>query len=137
MATRTQIRDAIKAVAESIDGITTVYVGRRRAIPESKLPAACVYVEREIKELDRLGSDENARRLEIITEIHLQANTAEAVEEELDTLCAARETAMLADAALDALIFDITFVEDEYQAVEDVRRPAGVALCRDALTYYG
>lgn len=135
MTTRTDIRSALKTIIEGVEGITTVYLGRRRSIPETALPAACIYVESENKEPDTLNSGEYTRTLTLVTEIHVQANSAEAAETLLDTLCDRRETAIAADETLGGLVERIDFDADEYTAEEDARRPAAVAVCRDSALY--
>lgn len=136
MPARTDIRNAVKTILEAIAGITTVYIGRHRAIPPETLPAACVYINREDRELETIGSPrEFARRLEMVTEIHAQANDTKALEELLDTLCAARETAILADETLGGLVETIEPESDEYTLEEEATRPAGVAICRDQILY--
>ena len=116
-------------------GQLTVYAGRRGAIPENAIPAACVYVEGEEKQPAAMGSSHYERRVTVTTEIHVQENTTEAVKNALDALCARREDLMLTDETLGGLVHTITLQQDEYEIDEENRRPAGVAVCRDQLIY--
>ena len=135
MPDRTDIRSAVKTLCTGIAGIATVYTGRRRSIPESALPAICVYVEGEEKQRVALGSAEYERQMTVACEIHVQGASAEAVETSLDSFCALRETALLADTTLGGLVHTTTLLSDEYEIDEENRRPAGVAVCRDQLIY--
>lgn len=136
MPTRNDIRTALQTIIEGIDGVTEVYIGRRRSIPAHKLPAACIYMEREEKEEETVGTELYARRITVATEIHVRANNAEAAELLLDQYCADRESAVLADDTLGGLVERIELESDEYEVEEDAAYTAGVAVCRDVAVYY-
>jgi hypothetical protein len=132
MSTRTDIRDFYAALYAGLDGIDTVYRGRRRHIPENALPAVCVYVESEEKGPGQIGgSDMMERRLSVVSEIHVNGTNLQTVEETLDTLCAAREAALFADETLGGLVLDTAPQSDEYTINDEGRRPGGVAVCTD------
>lgn len=136
MPTRTDIRAAVETLTEGLAGITTVYRGRKRSIPSDALPAACIYIEREEKELDTIGTPRTFQRaLTIVTEIHVQANSAEAAENLLDTYTAAREDAVLADETLGGSVESIFPQSDDYELSEEGQRPGGVATCTDLVIY--
>lgn len=136
MSTRTSIRSAIVTLCEGIDGIATVYAGRRRTIPETALPAICVYVEGEEKQLSSISTPRvYERQLTVTCEIHAQGNSPDAVEAALDGYCSDREDALLADETLGGLAIRTTLSSDEYEVDEDARRPAAVAICRDVILY--
>jgi len=136
MSTRTDIRNAVKTISEAVSGITTVYIGRRRTIPASALPALCIYIEEEEKELNSMATPRTfVRQMAITSELHATAASAQAAEELLDTLTAARETAILADETLTGLVESIFPASDEYNIDEEGSRPAAVAICRDVVIY--
>lgn len=138
MSKRTDIRNALKAVVETIDGFAParVFAGRRRSIPENLLPAICIYLENEEKTRAGVGSPlVFDRDSAFVVEIHVQAATAEAVETALDTHCQNLETALLADETLGGLSREILPGVDEYALEEDSRRPGGVAKCRYSILH--
>lgn len=136
MPIRTDIRKALKTIYEAQPGITTVYLGRRRTIPQAALPAICIYVEDEEKQVAYAEKPRVFdRRLDIVSEIHVQAADPQAVEELLDLLCDVREAAVLADETLGGLVTEIVPVSDGYDVDESGSRPAAVAECRDRVLY--
>lgn len=136
MSKCTDIRNALKAIYTAMPGIATVYLGRQRSIPVHALPAICIYTENEEKALAHMGKPRVFDRgMDLVSEIHVQASTTQAAEELLDTLCAAREVAILNNETLGGLVDSILPVLDEYEIDEDGRKPAGVAECRDNVTY--
>ena len=119
MATRTTLRNTlvtnIKTVAAFSD---RVYAGRRRSLPRASLPACCVYMEQEEKELANIASTRTfMREMTVVLEIYSSDTAGDYTE--LDTLCAAVETAVLADETLNGLAMEIMPVSDQYEISED------------------
>lgn len=138
MTKRTDIRTALKAVCEGMDGITSVMTGRRRSIPAHKLPAICIYMESERKQRAYAGYPRLFERGSNYTfEIHIQASSTEAVEDLLDLYSAALETALLDDESLGGLVRDILPVMDDYDIEEDSKNPGGIAICRYTISRTG
>lgn len=137
MSSRSDIRAAIATIAESLPSIKSVFIGRRRTIQPHQLPAACVYVEREAKELNSIQSPRSFRReLTVVTEFHIRADSPEAAELALDGLCAERDAALLANESLDGCAFSALPVSDQYEISEEAAAPAAVAICSDSVVYY-
>lgn len=112
-----------------------VYASRRRTLPRGGMPACCVYVESEQKELSHMGSPPVfERRLTVVREIFAEATNRNT--DQLDALCEAVEAALLADETLGGLCLHIRPEADEYELSEEGGSPAGVATCRDMVTYF-
>jgi hypothetical protein len=136
MPARTEIRTALETIYEELSGIATVYIGRRRSIPAAALPAVCIYIDEEEKELSSTGKPRVFQReMSLVSEIHVNAANAQEAEELLDTLAAAREAAILADETLGGLVEYILPKADVYDIDEEGQRPAAVAACTDAVLY--
>lgn len=135
-STRTDIRNALRTLYGDMTDIKTIYLGRRRAIPASAMPAICIYANGEEKELNSIGSPrEFERKMEVVSEIHIQGTSTEAVEALLDQLCAVREAIVLSDETLSGMVESIFPDSDEYEVGEDGRTPGAVAICTDVAVY--
>ncbi len=137
MPMKTDIRNAVRDLLKPIPDFTIITTGRRRSIPAADLPAVCIYVDNEQIELFSTGHPRQFnRRLTIATEIHLQDQTAEALETQLDRLTNLREDAILSDETLGGLVAQNLPESIEYRLVEEGHRPAAVAICRDQALYF-
>ena len=138
MPKRTNIRTNLKTACEEIEGMApeSILLGRQRSIPQIRLPALAIYTENEEKQTAHIGPPRAFdRSMDLIFEIHLQANTVAEVEALLDSFCEKLETALLADETLGGLTEEIIPVLDEYNLEEDSRSPGGVAQCRYSIKY--
>lgn len=135
MTARTQIRNAIVAALVADGSFSTrVYPGRRRSIPRASLPACCVYVEQEEKELGGINQPyEFIRTLTIVLEIYsAETNTDTAA---LDTLCLDVEAALLADETLSGLALSLLPLSDAYQISEEGDHSGTFSESRYAVQY--
>jgi hypothetical protein len=133
---RTEIRDAVVAAINTIGAFGgRVHASRRRTLPRGGLPACCIYVEAEEKELSHMApAPVFERRLKVVREIFTEAGDRNAGQ--LDELCALSEAALLADETLGGLCMHIRPESDEYDMSEEGAAPAAVAVCRDTATYF-
>ena len=124
MPTRTDIRNQLKSLCQNLDGIatTSVFVGRRRGVAADTLPAICIYTQAESKETANTGYPrELDREMEVVFEIHIQANTPEEVETALDVWSAAleaAETLVEAGATIKRIVFAIDRMQGARENVE-------------------
>ena len=139
MPKRTDIRNALKTLMENeLPGVGQRYIflGRQRAIPAHLLPAICIYMENEEKTLASAGQPRQFDRgNDYIFEVHAQAATTQAVEDELDIWCERIETTLIANETLGGLVREIIPVIDAYDIEEDALKPAGVAECRYSIIH--
>ena len=136
MTARTRIRQAVQTAYAAIPSIKQIYIGRRRTIPEASLPALVIYIEAEEKQLETLTpSPIYTRTITLITEIHARNQDPQQLEELLDTLCSARENALLADPTLGGLATDLRFISDTYDLTQDGQTPSSIAETSDQIEY--
>jgi hypothetical protein len=119
MSARTDIRNAVITALETITAFDgNVFAGRRRSIARADLPACCVYVEEETKDLASTNPTRTfLRELTLVCEIYSSDTSADYAE--LDTLCKAAETALLADESLGGSALETLPVSDQYEISEE------------------
>lgn len=127
-STRKTIRDAVKAavVASEVVG-SNVFAGRNDAIPENRLPAACVYLGEEQIEPLCWGSDGRtfAVRQELFVEAYTRKGSGEIVEERMDTLRDGIMTAVMSDATLAAAVLRVSPVSSSPDIDSEARTDIG------------
>ena len=135
MATRTDIRNEIVKALKTVPTFSNhVFAGRRRSIPRANLPACCVYIEDETKELDSIGRPRTfERQMTVVYEIY-SAETSGSYDE-LDDLCAACEAALLLDETLGGYVEKILPASDQYEISEDGDHSGVFSESRAVVTY--
>jgi len=137
MATkRTEIRNAVVDALKTIDAFNgRVFPGRRRTLAQYDLPAACVYVEGEEKELLSMDKPRKLdRELTLIYEIFIP--TAPVADYDLlDTLCKAAEDALLEDETLGGLVSYVFPESDKYEISEEGDYAGAYSQSRAVISY--
>ena len=135
MAIRTDLRNSIITALKTVAAFESrVYTGRRRSLPRANLPACCVYVEQEEKELASTGSPRTFRReLTVVYEIYSSDTAGDYTE--LDTLCKACETALMSDETLGGNALGILPLSDAYEISEEGDPSGTFSECRAMVEY--
>jgi hypothetical protein len=122
---RTQIRNA---VITAVTGLATtgsrVFEGRIYPLATDELPALCVYTLNESSE--RISTTSLQRDLELVVEAYV--HTSVRYDELLDSIATEVETAIAANAALQALVKDITPVQFQKDLMKEGDKTIAVAI---------
>lgn len=135
MSVRTDLRNTVVTNLLGIAAFAdNVYPGRRRSIPRADLPAACVYVESESKDLSNTNQPRTFLR-ELVVNIEIFSSDTAGDYAELDTLCKSVETALLADEDLGGAALEIMPLSDEYEISEEGDHSGVFALSKYVIRY--
>jgi hypothetical protein len=129
---RTEIRNAVAALLTVTGAFTTVSKSRVHRAQDNELPAVLVYTLHEKSEPITLKRMLN-RQLSLVIEIRVAATHS--LDDRIDALCLAAETAMAADPKLGLLIDDsiLDSTQIGLNGEGDLRH--GVALLTYGVTY--
>jgi len=106
-STRKKIRDAVKTVVTTAGTFgANVYIGRRDAIPENKLPAACIYLGEENIELASMNPRTYRVEQNVRVDAYVKKTGATGVEELMDIARDAVMDAVMEDHTLDGAVLD-------------------------------
>lgn len=142
---RTLLREAVAAAIlvklNALDTAVTwtVDLGRTDNIPDAALPKACVYALTEKVEIIAKGSPRLRRHdLDLLVEVFVKGESAEAVEALLDQAAQAVDEALSEDSKLEAStvdVLDVRPVEVTYNVAESGLRVYGGAESQWAISY--
>lgn len=131
-STRKKIRDAVKAAVTAAETFgANVYIGRRDAIPENKLPAACIYLGEEKIELATMNPRTYRVEQDVSVEAYVKKTSATGAEELMDTARDAVIDAVMTDHTLGGAVLDTNPTGSSPQVDEE----SGVSLGAIAIDF--
>jgi hypothetical protein len=130
---RKTIRDAVVTLLDTGAIVTSgrVYSNRSLPVGESDLPVLLVYTQSETSGALDLSSKTLSRQLTIVVEAVAKDVNDATLDDTLDALAEAVETALQADSAWNGTVFDSTLIATDI----DLERNGDVPLGRIRLTY--
>lgn len=127
---RQAIREKIKALllAASTDAGTNVFINRTIPVGENNLPAIIMYSDDEQNEDRTVVGRQQKRLYTIITEVVVETQTGEQVENERDDIAKQIENVINGNRKLDGLVFDSLLNRTKFGFTNEGKKPTGAAI---------
>ena len=132
---RQQIREA---VVQALTGLQTTgsNVYESRVYPHDVLPSLAVYTVRDEPRQEQTLGQLVHRELTLVVEARAKpADGGPTVDDQLDTICAEVEAALMADQTLGGLVQGTELQETEIELSGELERPVGIARMRWRIVY--
>lgn len=129
---RNDLRDAIFTSLGTVGALAKVSKSRIYNFSTIQLPAASVYTLRERSTRDTVKAT-LSREVDVMIDVHVKAT--DALDDEIDTICAAIEAALGTDPKFGGKAIDSYLAETTIGLAKEAEQPTGLAKLRYTATY--